>query len=105
MKVVLELVGKRSLKHLRTQIFFHVPRFGLVCGLIQVVYNLTMCLLTRWRGKRMNRKRAMLVAAVLSAIPAIVGFTSKELSLFKLFLFPLVCRCVVTKASELGLIP
>ena len=104
-KIILELASKRSLKHLRAQIFFQVPRFGLVCGLIQVVFNLTMCVLRRWQGKDINRKRAMLLAACFSALPAIVGFTPKELSLFKLFLFPLVCRCLVTKASEIGMIP
>ena len=47
----------------------------------------------------------MFVAAFLSAIPVIVGFSSREQSLFKLLIFPLVWRCIVSKAMDLGLLP
>ena len=45
------------------------------------------------------------MAAFLSAIPAIVGMTSKEQSLFKLLVFPLMYRCLFTKIFEKNLLP
>ena len=39
---------------------------------------ITMCLLRRCVGKELSRKRAMFMAAFISAIPVIIGFTAKE---------------------------
>jgi hypothetical protein len=47
----------------------------------------------------------MLFAGVISALPAAILFTTKEISLFKLLLFPLVWRCIVSKAIERGYFP
>ena len=47
----------------------------------------------------------MFVAAFISAIPAIIGFSSREQQLFKLLIFPLVWRCIVSKAMDIGLLP
>jgi hypothetical protein len=47
----------------------------------------------------------MLVSALISAFPCMVGLTSKEQSLLKLFIFPLVFRCLFSKAFELRLLP
>ena len=44
----------------------------------------------------------MLLSALLSVIPAVVGFNERELSLIKLFLFPLVFRCLWWKSFEMG---
>ena len=41
----------------------------------------------------------------MSGIPLIVGMNPKEMNLIKLFMFPLVSRCVVDKMLELGYLP
>ena len=104
-KMLLELFAKRSLKHLWQQMSYEVPRFGLSIGLVSSIYMGVMCCLRRTLGKKINRKRAMAFAAFLSAIPIVVGLNKKELSLFKLLIYPLMYRCLVTKLIELGLIP
>ena len=47
----------------------------------------------------------MALAAFISALPAIVGFSAKEQQFLKLFLFPLVFRCLCNKAQETKLLP
>lgn len=76
--MLLELLSKRSLKHLWSQMSFNVPRFGLVSGSISTVFMLTMCIIRRYFRKRLSRKKAMFIAAFLSAIPCIVGTTARE---------------------------
>jgi len=66
---------------------------------------LTMCILRRCTGKQLSRKKAMFMAAFISAIPAIIGMTAKEQSLFKLLIYPLMYRCLFTKIFEIGLLP
>jgi hypothetical protein len=64
-----------------------------------------MCVLRRWNGDKLSRKYAMFISAMISSIPAIIGFNSKEMSLFKLIIFPILWRCVVTKGLEIGVVP
>ena len=47
----------------------------------------------------------MFIAAALSALPAILGMNSKEQQLLKLFVFPLMFRCLFTKLFEAKLLP
>ena len=67
---------------------------------------LVMCFLKRQQKQenttKVRRKYFVLLAALVSAIPALVGFNSREISLIKLFLFPLVFRCLWGKAFEMG---
>ena len=104
-KILLEGLSKRSLKHLVQQVKFQVPRFGCAAGGIKFLFMLVMCFLQRTVKKhdlKVKRKYQVLLAALFSAISAIVGFNERELSLIKLFLFPLVCRCLWYKAFDLG---
>jgi hypothetical protein len=104
-KILLEIVSKKSFKHLWSQLPHQVPRFGLVCGSVQTIFMLSMCMLRRWFGKRISRKRAMFICAFLSAIPVAIGMTQREQQLFKLLIFPLFFRCVFNKMFEAELLP
>jgi hypothetical protein len=76
LKMFMELISRRSLKHLWNQLGYQVPRFGLVCGAVSSVFMLMMCALKR--NTKMPRKRAMCISAFASAIPCIIGMTTKE---------------------------
>lgn len=91
-KMFMELVSKRSFKHLWKEMKVQVPRFGLVCGAISTVYMLVMCVLRR--NTNLSHKKSVIIAAFLSSLPAIVGFTKKEAQLFKLLVYPLMFRCL-----------
>jgi len=49
--------------------------------------------------------KAIFIAGMMSAIPLLVGMKAKEMNLLKLFMFPLVSRCIVDKLLELGYLP
>ena len=100
-KSVLELIGHRKIKLLVHQLKSCVPRFGLTCGLISVFFMLSMCALTRNESK-LSKKRKIFIAAMISALPALIGFSSQEIRLIKLMMFPLVFRCIGTKLFEKG---
>jgi hypothetical protein len=92
LKMFLELISRRSLKHLWNQLGFQVPRFGLVCGAVSSTFMLMMCILKR--NTKMPRKKAMCIAAFVSSLPALIGMNAKEQQLFKLLIYPLMYRCL-----------
>ena len=47
----------------------------------------------------------MFFAAFASAIPAVSGLTAKEQQLIKLFIFPLVFRCLCNSALDKKILP
>ena len=84
---------------------YQVPRFGLVCGLVSSFFMLTMCALRRYAKGKLSRKKAMLIAALVSSLPVIFGMNPREQNLFKLLIYPLMFRCLFTKIFEMGLLP
>ena len=47
----------------------------------------------------------MALAAFVSAFSIAVGMKKKEQALFKLLIYPLMFRCLITKLVEVGLFP
>jgi hypothetical protein len=76
-KIALEIVSKRSLKHLRKQISYQVPRVGLVLGSTSAIFYLLMCAHHRGYLFKNKKERATFIAAAISAIP-ILGLAKNE---------------------------
>ena len=91
-KILLELISKRSFKHLYKQMKYHVPRFGLIIGSVSFLFYLLMCFHHRGKFLKNRRGQAIFVAAMISALP-IIGLKKNELGLVKLLFFPVAWRC------------
>jgi len=51
-----------------------------------------MCVIRR--NTNLSHKKSVIIAAFVSSLPAIIGFTKKEAQLFKLLVYPLMFRCL-----------
>lgn len=91
-KIVLELVSKRSFKHLYQQMKYHVPRFGLIIGSVSGIFYILMCLQHRAKILKNRRGQAIFLAAMISSLP-MMGLRKNEQGLVKLLFFPIAWRC------------
>ena len=83
-----------------------LPRFGLVIGLISALFHLAFCIYRRLRSKKENKKQrkvgkmaSTFIAGLISSMPLILGLTTSEQKLVKLFMLPVV-TCLISSTLQ-----